>query len=184
VTPARILAISGKSGCGNTTVSGILAERLGIRLINYTFRTLAVDMGIDFATLLEKAQEDPSFDRTVDEKQVALAHEADCVVGSRLAMWLLPEAALKVYLWASPEVRASRIQMREGKSLGEIMAFTEKRDGRDHQRYLELYGIDNDDWSGADLTINTEGFSPPQIASIIEAAYRERTGRAAGRQGL
>lgn len=177
MTPARILAVSGKSGCGNTTVSGILAEKLGIRLINYTFRSLARDMGIEFNTLLERAQSDPSFDRAVDEKQVALAREADCVVGSRLAMWMLPDAALKVYLWASPEVRASRIHAREGSSLEEIMAFTAKRDHRDHERYLELYGIDNDDWSGADLTINTEGFPPAQIASIIETAYLERTGR-------
>ncbi|MDD7269897.1 MAG: cytidylate kinase, partial [Treponema sp.] len=26
------IAISGKSGCGNTTVSGLLAEKLGIKL--------------------------------------------------------------------------------------------------------------------------------------------------------
>lgn len=176
MTPARILAVSGKSGCGNTTVSGILAERLGIRLINYTFRSLAADLGMEFNALLEKAQADPAYDRTVDEKQVALAREGDCVVGSRLAMWLLPDAALKVYLWASPEVRATRIGFREGSSLEETMGFTARRDARDHQRYLDLYGIDNDDWSNADITINTEGFSPPQIASVIEAAFRERTG--------
>ena len=35
------IAISGKSGCGNTTVSTLLSEKLGIKLINYTFRTLA-----------------------------------------------------------------------------------------------------------------------------------------------
>ena len=35
------IAISGKSGCGNTTVSGLLAQKLGIKLINYTFRQLA-----------------------------------------------------------------------------------------------------------------------------------------------
>ena len=39
------IAISGKSGCGNTTVSTMLAQRLGIKLINYTFRNLAKDIG-------------------------------------------------------------------------------------------------------------------------------------------
>jgi cytidylate kinase len=28
------IAVSGKSGCGNTTVSRLLSQRLGIRLIN------------------------------------------------------------------------------------------------------------------------------------------------------
>jgi cytidylate kinase len=176
----KIIAISGKSGCGNTTISTLLAERLGIKLINYTFRTLAQDRGISFEVLLAMAQKDTAFDRAVDEKQVQLAHESDCVVGSRLAMWLLPDALLRVYLWASPEVRASRIHSREGKTLEEIMAFTQKRDLQDHQRYLELYGIDNDDWSSADLTINSERYLPTQIAAIIESALQEKLMRAAG----
>ena len=112
---SRIIAISGKSGCGNTTVSGILARKLGIRLINYTFRSLAVDRGMAFEDLLEEAEKDFSYDRAVDMKQVELAQEADCVVGSRLALWLLGDAALKVYLWASAPVRASRIHNREGR---------------------------------------------------------------------
>lgn len=43
-TEVRV-AISGKSGCGNTTVSSMLAEKLGIKLINYTFRQLAAEKG-------------------------------------------------------------------------------------------------------------------------------------------
>ena len=35
------IAVSGKSGCGNTTVSSLLARSLGIKLVNYTFRQLA-----------------------------------------------------------------------------------------------------------------------------------------------
>ena len=38
---ARIVAISGKSGCGNSTVSRLLSDRLGVQLINYTFRRMA-----------------------------------------------------------------------------------------------------------------------------------------------
>jgi cytidylate kinase len=40
------IAISGKSGCGNTTVSTLLAKTLGIKLINYTFRQLAEEKGM------------------------------------------------------------------------------------------------------------------------------------------
>ncbi|MDR0624827.1 MAG: cytidylate kinase, partial [Treponema sp.] len=35
------IAVSGKSGCGNTTVSKIVADTLGLEFINFTFRSLA-----------------------------------------------------------------------------------------------------------------------------------------------
>lgn len=173
---SKIIAISGKSGCGNTTVSKLVAKRLNIEIINYTFRTLAVDRGMSFEHLLEEAEKDYSYDRAVDEKQVELARAQDCVVGSRLAMWLLTEAVLKVYLSASPEIRASRIRNREGKNLQEIMDFTALRDHRDHERYLALYGIDNDSYSHADLIINTERFAPEAEAEIIVAAFKAKLG--------
>lgn len=40
------IAISGASGCGNTTVSSLLADGLGIPCINYTFRNLAKELGM------------------------------------------------------------------------------------------------------------------------------------------
>ena len=56
----KIVAISGKSGCGNSTVSRIVAQRLGRKLVNYTFHTMADDMGLAFETLLEMAGADSS----------------------------------------------------------------------------------------------------------------------------
>jgi cytidylate kinase len=169
----RIIAISGKSGCGNSTVSLALAERLGFRLINYTFKTMASERGISFEEMLKLANADASysFDRALDSRQIELAHERDCVVGSRLAMWLLPDASLRVYLAGSLDVRAARIHQREGASLAEKLAFTKSRDESDHKRYLHVYRIDNDDLSSADLVINTERWQPPEIVEIIASAF-------------
>ncbi len=170
----RIIAISGKSGCGNSTVSRLLAEKLGYNLINYTFRNMAVDKGMSFDEILKKAQTDYSFDRELDQKQVALAHQSDCVIGSRLAIWLLPDADLRLYLWAGVDSRAARIQRREGGDLDYIAAFTAERDRHDHGRYLEIYKIDNDDFWGADLIINTERFLPEQIVDLAVEALRQK----------
>jgi CMP/dCMP kinase len=177
--PGRIIAISGKSGCGNTTVSGSLAQRLGVPLINYTFRAMAIDRGISFEDMLKLANEDPnySYDRALDARQVELAHNAasehDCVIGSRLAMWLLPEATLHVYLAGSLEVRAARIHNREGDDFTEKLLFTRERDESDHLRYLTIYGIDNDDLAVADLVINTELWKPEAIVDIVLAALNK-----------
>lgn len=165
------IAVSGKSGCGNTTVSKLVAERLGLRFINYTFRTLAAERGITLQEVLERAKEDDSWDRAVDEQQVALARQdGGCVLGSRLAIWMLPEADLKVYLRASAEIRGRRILKREGGDPAFVLSFTAERDRQDTARYRALYGIDNDDYSSADLVIDTDTLSPEEIADRIVAA--------------
>ena len=67
------VAISGKSGCGNTTVSSLLAERLKVKLINFTFRQLAEEKGMTLSEVILNAHDDDSYDREVDTRQVALA---------------------------------------------------------------------------------------------------------------
>ena len=168
------IAISGKSGCGNTTVSTALAKKLGVNLINFTFRQLAAEKGMTLAEVLEAAKTDDSYDKAVDTRQVELAMQSSCVLGSRLAIWMLKEADLKVYLLASDEVRAKRILEREGGDLAEIAAFTAARDKNDSNRYRELYGIDNTDYSFADLVIDTAKYNPDQIVELIMAEVEKR----------
>jgi len=163
-----IIAVSGKSGCGNTTVCKMIAEELNLRFINFTFRSLAQERNLDLKTVLDLASRDDSWDREVDSRQVSLARESGgCVLGSRLAMWMLEDADLKVYLEASPRTRAERIVKREGGDIEEVAAFTAERDRQDHGRYLRIYNIDTDDYSFADLIINTDTLSPAEIVEMI-----------------
>ncbi len=175
-----LIAISGKSGCGNTTVSRFVASRLGIEFINYTFRSMAVELGIPLPELLKLAEADPSYDRRLDNHQVELARGRSCVVGSRLAMWLVEGARLRVYLRAGAETRAMRIFRREGGSLESVRSATELRDVSDRERYRSIYGIDTDDVSGADLVINTDLWSAEEVASIIVDAARSLRGMQPG----
>jgi cytidylate kinase len=153
----------------------MLAEIFNLRFINFTFRSIAQERGVELKTVLELASKDDSIDREVDTRQVALAREeGGCVLGSRLAIWMLEEAGLKVYLEASPQVRAKRILNREGGSIEEISAFTEERDRQDHARYLKIYNIDNDNYSFADLIIDTDNLTPQEIVDRIIAGMREK----------
>lgn len=169
-----IIAISGKSGCGNTTVTGLVAEKLGFRVINYTFRTMAEEMGISFEELCALAEKDDGYDLKLDEKQLSLAKEGNCVLGSRLAIWLLKnEADLSVFLDASLEVRSQRIAKREGGTPAEILEKTVARDRRDHERYQRIYGIDNDNYSFADLVIDTAQKDQYAVAERILTTYEK-----------
>ncbi|MDR0312347.1 MAG: cytidylate kinase family protein [Treponema sp.] len=169
------IAVSGKSGCGNTTVSKIIADILNTRFINFTFRSLAQERGLDLAEVLELAAKDDSWDREVDSRQVALAREeGGCVLGSRLAIWMLPEADLKVFLAAKLETRAGRIQKREGGDLDKITAFTASRDDQDRGRYKRIYTIDHDDYAFVDLIIDTDDIEPKEIAERIIEKLKEK----------
>lgn len=161
------VAISGKSGCGNTTVSGLLSQKLGVTLINYTFRQLAAEKGMTLPQVIEAAKNDDSYDKYVDKHQVELALKESCVLGSRLAIWMLKEADLKVYLFASDETRAARVFNREGGDLQQIKDFTAMRDREDTGRYKEFYDIDNNDYSFADLIIDVNTKTPDEIVQII-----------------
>jgi cytidylate kinase len=170
------IAISGKSGCGNTTVSQLVADELGYPMINFTFRTLSEEKGIEFWTFCKMAEESDEFDLEVDRRQVEMAlSQPNCVLGSRLAIWMLKQADLKVYLSASSLERARRIMQREGGTLEERLEQTRRRDANDSARYKRLYNIDNSDTSVADLVIDTSELGPEDVARIIikEAKARE-----------
>lgn len=170
------IAISGKSGCGNSTVTDKVSSLLGYRRVNYTFKDMAAEEGVSFERLCEMAEHDSRWDIRLDRKQVEMAREGDTVLGSRLAIWILDDADLRVYLDAPPEVRARRIQQRniqngeKPTSYEAVLTETVERDQRDHDRYLRLYGIDNDDFDFADLVVDAGELNADQIADLIIAA--------------
>ncbi|MCR4675817.1 MAG: AAA family ATPase [Sphaerochaetaceae bacterium] len=169
------IAISGKSGCGNTTVSTMVAEKLGYHLVNFTFRQMAQERGVDFWEFCKMAEEDDNIDRELDRRMVEMAYEHEnSVLGSRLAIWNMKDADLKVYLSASDKVRSLRILKREGGTLEERMAQTKARDSHDSARYKRIYGIDNSDTSAADLVIDTDDKTPEEICDIIVQAVEKR----------
>ncbi|MDR2343985.1 MAG: cytidylate kinase family protein [Spirochaetaceae bacterium] len=164
------IAISGKSGCGNTTVTALTAKKLGLRFINFTFRNLAAEKNIKLEDVLRLAEQDDCWDREVDRRQIEAAlsdSETGCALGSRLAIWMLKEADIKVYLKAQAEIRVRRLMRRDGGDFDAVAAFTRERDIRDHERYLRLYNIDNDDYAFADLVIDSGLHTPEEIVSRI-----------------
>ena len=171
------IAISSKSGCGNTTVSTLLSEKLGYPMVNFTFRQMAQERGVDFWTFCRMAEDDYDIDRELDRRQVEMAMEQkDCILASRLAIWMLKEADLKVYLTATAETRAKRVYTREGGSLEERYKETVRRDENDTNRYKTIYGIDNSKPEEcADLIIATDAKTPDEIVSLIIKEVEKKT---------
>ena len=181
------IAISSLSGCGNTTVSRLVAERLKHQFINYTFRNLALDLKMPFEKVQNESKRTPKYDYDVDRRQVALIEKTPhCVVGSRLAVWLdddrlenkigvkAPPFDLKVWIYAPLNERAKRISKREKKTFAAVLEDTLFRDEENEQRYLALYGINVARFPRAvDVTVNTERFSAEQVAELIIACAKK-----------
>ncbi len=163
------IAISSKSGCGNTTVTKMVSEKLGYKMINFTFRQMAEERNMDFKSFCALAEGNDDIDRELDRRQVEMAMgEENCVLGSRLAIWMLKDADFKVYLKASEKTRAERIYKREGGSFADRYKETQDRDKRDSARYLRIYGINNDGYESiADLIIDTDSRRPEEIRDLI-----------------
>ena len=171
---AMKIAISGLSGCGNTTACKNVAKLLALKIVNYTFRDLAKEMNLTLDQLQAKAKGNPYYDYLVDKRQLELVeNENSYVMGSRLAGWLIEDADLRVWLTASPEVRAKRIAKREESALQAALEHTAKRDAENQERYARYYGVDVRDLGGYDLILNTELLAPEQVAAVIVEAAKK-----------
>ena len=151
-----------------------VGRTLGLKVVNYTFRDLASDIGISFEQIHERSQQNRTFDYLTDLNQIRLSLQPKVVVGSRLAAWLV-NADLRVWLQASLEERAKRIFRREvdkGLTYESVLYRTLQRDEQNRKRYLQLYGIDSNDRSDFDIIINTEKLTAEQVSSLIIAAAR------------
>ncbi|MFH0971048.1 MAG: cytidylate kinase family protein [Candidatus Micrarchaeota archaeon] len=169
------IAVSGLSGCGNSTACLAVAKALRLKSINFTFRDLAEELGMDFEDLAEKRKQDRGYDLLLDKMQLGLyGRELDAIMGSRLAIWLA-DANLRVWLDAPLEIRAKRIAKRETKSFEDAFDRTKRRDIEDRKQYLRLYGIDILEHDFADLILDAEKFNALQIArKIISEAKKDK----------
>ena len=168
-----IITISGPPGSGKTTVCKLLSEELGLKAIVFGkfFRELAAEKNISLAELGALAEKDPSIDKDIDERIIAIARgNNNIILESRLSAHMCKRFgidAFKVYLDASPEVRMSRIGVREGATLEQATAETIERQKSEAKRYKMYYGIDINDMSVYDLVINTDNLDPNGVLNEI-----------------
>ncbi len=168
------ITVSGLPGSGTTSLAKHLSEILGIELISAgeVFRRLAAEHGMDIAEFGKLAEEDPSFDRLIDERQkeIALAH-GDIIVEGRLSAWFVPEADLKIWLFAPVECRVSRIQTRDMISdLARATDLTREREASEALRYQNFYGIDISDMAPYHLVLNSGLLGVEELGEIVGCA--------------
>jgi len=111
--------VNGDLGSGKSTVSKLLARRLGIRRISIgdLYRQMAQHRGMTALELNLHAELDDKIDHYVDRLQDDIAGSGEHVVmDSRLA-WFFFRDAVKVHLITDPVVAAHRVMGRPADSV-------------------------------------------------------------------
>ena len=167
------ITISGPPGSGKTTACNKLSEILGLKAVVFgkIFRELAAEKHLSLLEFGQLAEKDPSIDAAIDARIVEIARENENIIlESRLSAYMLSRnsiPAFKIYLGASPEVRMSRIGVREGQSLEDAKRETIERQASEAKRYMMYYNIDINDMSVYDLVVNTDELDPDGVIDAI-----------------
>ena len=170
---SQIITVSGLPGSGTSTACDTLCKKLGWAYVNAgrIFRELAEESGLSLAKFGERAEVDGRIDRQLDERILTQAKDqAPIVVEGRLTGWMASRSGLvtlKVWLAATPEVRAERVAQRESKSAAQALEELRAREGSEARRYEEFHQIDISDLSIYDVLIETDQTDPNAVVALI-----------------
>ena len=170
--------VNGDLGSGKSTVSKLLARRLGIRRISIgdLYRQMAQHRGMTALELNLHAELDDKIDHYVDRLQDDIAGSGEHVVmDSRLA-WFFFRDAVKVHLITDPVVAAHRVMGRPADSVERYTSAAEaqrrlaERSESERVRFIERYGADKTRLHNYDLVCDSSRATPEEIvARIVEA---------------
>ena len=160
-----IIAVAGFSGSGKNTLGKLLADKLGYRLVDPTFKDIAKSEGISLMELQKRAENDKDIDKKFDAILRNETSKGNCVVSTWLGPWIV-DADVRIKVYAPPKIRAERVAKRDSMSFEQALNHINERDDNNRRRYMGLYNINIDDIEIFDGCLNSAIFSPEQLLDI------------------
>ena len=182
----KSIIISGPPAIGKTTIAKGLAKEFGLTHLSggdilkelaeeEGFETKGDDWwdtqeGIDF---LSRRQENPEFDKNVDDKLKKLFSKGSVVITSYTLPWLV-EGGVKIWLDGSKENSAQRMTTRDNLSKNDTLEIVQKRYNENKIIYKALYGFEfGEDLSVFDKIIETDNLNAKQVLELAKSTVRE-----------
>lgn len=181
----RSIVVSGPPAVGKTTVARALAGEFGMRFAGGgdALKELARGAGHspggddwwdtpDGMAFLSQRAGDDSFDRRVDEELSRMFSAGGIVVTSYTLPWIVERSVgVRVWLDASRETSARRMQGRDGIGAGDAAEISGRRYRENGALYKRLYGFEFGRDAGVfDVIIDTDAMDAGQV--ILEAKRR------------
>jgi len=168
------ITVSGLPGSGTTSLSRYLAERHGFTMISAgeVFRQLAKEHCMELADFGRLAESEPKYDKMIDARQKEIAEQKDnIIVEGRLSGWMVPQADLKIWLFAPIGCRIKRIVSRDHvDDEHEAGRITLEREQCEAKRYELYYNIDIGDLSIYHMVLNSEHWGVEGLGAITDIA--------------
>lgn len=168
-----IITIGGLAGSGTSTIAKIISKKLNYDHTDagQIWDELALEHNTDVLGLSKIAEKDKSIDHELDDKMLNHAKSKDNIIlEGRLIGALCSQNninSFKIWVEASLETRAKRVNQREREGLEKTKNNIISREKSNKKRYLDYYNIDIDDKSYYDLNINSNDKSPNKLVAII-----------------
>ena len=169
-----IIIISGFHGTGKSTIGKLIAEKLGINYhsTGQVFRELAQEMNMTLKEFSTHVENNPEFDKELDNKIIEIAQKGNIVIDSQLSGYILKSIAdFKILLTCPLETRVKRMTERDNTSYIEKFKETTLREKSEFERFKRLYDIDLSDQEEIDLiydlVIDTEKLTVEEILEQI-----------------
>ncbi len=189
------IIVSGMPAVGKTTVSKLLADSLGLRVVGGgdVLKEMAAeegynpggedwwdtDGGIEF---LKQRKKSADFDRDVDERLLKKAKAGDLVITSYTIPWL-SRYGIKIWLSGSVESRARRMAKRDHADEQKCREIIAIRDRENREIYKKHYKIDfGKDFKPFHLIVDTDDIDERRVTSIALEYVKNREKRLEDRE--
>lgn len=187
-----IVIITGSPGSGKSTLAEKIASKFKLRCVfasdilrrlqkaeleeidlDKTEKSSGFWESDEGKEYLAKRAEDESFDRKLDEELLRIINEGDNLVVDSWTMPWLSEKGFKIWLNASPSVRALRVSGRDSIEKEKALERIEERNEKTAAIYKKLYGFDyGQDFTPFDLVLNTDELSQEDVFEVVELVLK------------
>ena len=182
----KSIVISGPPAVGKTTVAKGLAKEFQLQYLSGgdVLKEMAIDHGFNSAgddwwdttegmAFLIQREQNPEFDKKLDEKLIALFNKGGMVITSYTLPWLIKNG-IKIWLEGSHESSTKRMQTRDSMSPSDAYKITKARFDKNKALYKKLYDFDfGEDKSVFDLIINTDNLTAQQVIGVTTETVRK-----------
>lgn len=188
-TSKLIISLNGQEGSGKSTIATMIAEKMAVPrfYMGQLFRDMAQDKGFTLPEFRKVCDNDPGFDKKVDDYVISLpSKHPSFIIESRTAWHFIPQS-LKIYLQVDSKVAAERIFKGLAKSnnrgnedanldtIENIEKSILQRRAEDSQRYFSLYNIKQDDAINYDFVLDTTNLSIHEVFEKVIGFIHEKS---------